>query len=86
MSVGAALAAVISELGDIFTSEKKQRAALKAFLAGKRCCHALWNDFSESLVKLGGASQLTSGRSHVANVTPQASRKAGAGAIRLSLH
>lgn len=39
--MGAALAAVISELDGISTAEKKQRTALKAFLTGKRCCRML---------------------------------------------
>lgn len=39
--MGAALAAVISELDGISTAEKKQRAALKVFLTGKRCCRML---------------------------------------------
>lgn len=43
ISVGAALAAVISELNGIFTSEKKRRAELKAFLTGKRCCRMLYS-------------------------------------------
>lgn len=57
------MAAVSSEMDDVFTLEEEHRTAQKAFLGGKYVFVLLLTRFGKRLVKHHGASQLAAGES-----------------------